>query len=561
MKNLSLPAAISGTLAPTHGASAPYVFRAESMALLKPADRLKFETWGQGPHLAPRHALLHQAFEEQVRQQPDTVAITHLGRSIRYLELERQANRLAMELSSMGVRRGDQVALFVQRSIEMVVGILACLKLGAAYVPQCVGIAPKAQQAHVLHATQARVVLTLSRLLDEVALAAPGRAPLPHIAVDHFMAQPFSAGSAYECFVAAAPVQTDDLCFVLFTSGTTGTPNGVQVSHRNVANIVLTSPGNLGLRPGMKVAQLLNIGFDMAAWEVLGALTHGATLVIRGSNFQEVAEQVDVIIATPSILAGIEASRCRQVQVVALAGEPCPKPLADKWAAQCRFYNACGPTEVTIVNTMQHYTPQAKALTIGRPTPNNTVYVLNQDLQPCAIGEVGEMWGGGDCVTRGYMANPELTAQRYRADPFLGEGRLMFRTRDLGRWTADGQLEHLGRLDDQVKVRGFRVELDAVSHVMEAVPGCEKAVTLKLNDQELVSFVSPMEVDVRVARAAVATALPYYCVPALLIAMPSLPITGRGKVDKQALLALAQSAVAAGLTPTQTPAPLQELAA
>ncbi len=525
--------------------AAPFVFNTQAMAALSAADRLKFESWGQGPRLEPRHALVHQAFEAQARQQPQAVAVTHLGRSISYLELERQANRLAIRLGRMGVRRGDQVALFLQRSIGMVVGMLACLKLGAAYVPQCAGIAPRTQQAHVLQVTGARVVLTLSHLLDEVALAPGEQATLPHIALDRFLAEPVPRPQTYDHFEPAEAVQPNDLCFVLFTSGTTGKPNGVEVSHRNVANIILTAPGDLGLRPGMKVAQLLNIGFDMAAWECLGTLSHGATLVIRGSDFQEVAEQVDAIIATPSILARIDASRCPQVQVVALAGEPCPKPLADKWAAQCRFYNACGPTEVTIVNTMQHYTPGARPLSIGKPTPNNTVYVLNQDLQPCAIGEVGEMWAGGHCVSRGYRANAELTAERYRVDPFMADGSRMFRTRDLGRWNAAGELEHLGRVDDQVKVRGFRVELDAVSHVMEAVPGCEKAVTLKLNNQELVAFVCPASVDTGAARAAVAQALPYYCVPALLMALPTLPMTGRGKVDKGALLALAQQALAA----------------
>jgi len=187
---------------------------------------------------------------------------------------------------------------------------------------------------------------------------------------------------------------------------------------------------------------------------------------------------------------------------------------------------------------MRRHRPGA-TLTIGRPTPNNTVYVLDAAGRPSPIGTPGEMWAGGDCVSAGYLGNPALNAERYVADPFLGGGRLMFRTRDLVRWTPDGELEHLGRTDDQVKVRGFRVELDGVSAVLEAVPGCHRAVTLKLDERTLVSFVTPTGVDTAAARDAVAAALPYYSVPAVVHALDRLPETPRGKVDKAALRRLA----------------------
>ena len=149
------------------------------------------------------------------------------------------------------------------------------------------------------------------------------------------------------------------------------------------------------------------------------------------------------------------------------------RPLADKWSSFCTFYNSCGPTEVTIVNTAEVHTADKEVLSIGRPTPNNTVYILNEKMEPCAIGEIGEMWAGGDCVSLGYIGNEELTNDRYVPDPFLGNGRMMFRTRDLGRWTDTGELEHFGRTDDQVKVRGFRVELDSVSAMLESVASAQ----------------------------------------------------------------------------------------
>lgn len=517
-------------------ASATRRFHPTALATLSPGDRVLFEHFGQGPSADVPHSCIHHAFDLHAAHRPAAVAARHLGTEITYGELARQANRLAALLADHGVRTGDNVALFLERSIPMLVGILATLKAGAAYVPQHVGVAPESQLRHVIDAAGTTVVLTLSHLREQV--------PVPEghvcICIDEVMADPIDDDPLP--LGAAGP---DDRCFVLFTSGTTGAPNGVQVTHRNVCNILLTEPGDLGMRPGRTVSQILSIAFDMAAWETLGALAHGATLLIRGRDIAAVAAEANVIIATPSILGTLDPADCPNAEIVAVAGEPCPRPLADRWAAHCTFYNSCGPTETTIVNTAERHHPTAERLTIGSPTPNNTVYVLDEGLRPCAIGEVGEMWAGGDCVTAGYLDNDELNADRYRPDPFLGGGRRMFRTRDLGRWTPDGRLEHLGRTDDQVKVRGFRVELDSVSNALESTPGCTQAVTMKLDDRDLVAVVRPATVDTDAARRAVADALPYYCTPALVLAVDALPMTSRGKTDKRALLDLARRHLAA----------------
>lgn len=516
----------------------PYEWSSPLLDYLPDVDRRLFRLFGQGRSVPVPFELVHHAFERQAAARPDAVAAEHLGESITYGELDRQADRLAARLAGLGVRPGDRVGLFVRRSIPMLVGILAALKAGAAYVPQHVGVATDAQLRNVIATASTRVILTLSGLRELV--------PVPDghvcVALDETMAEPFVGSVAR--FRPRLPMAADGGCYVLFTSGTTGRPNGVTVTHRNVANILLTEPGNLGIQPGWRVAQLLNIAFDMAAWEILACLSHGGTLLIRGDDIAEAAFDADVLIATPTVLGGIDPDRCERVKVVAVAGEPCPRPLADRWAARCVFFNACGPTETTIVNTMQRHDPAALRLTIGGPTPNNTVYVLDERGRPCPIGATGEMWAGGDCVSAGYLDNPELNAQRYAPDPFLGGGRRMFRTRDLGRWTPDGELEHLGRTDDQVKVRGFRVELDSVSAVLESAPGCARAVTLKVDDRTLVSFVAPASVDAEAARAAVASALPYYCVPAAVYPVVALPETSRGKIDKAGLLALAQGVAA-----------------
>ncbi|MFY1636336.1 amino acid adenylation domain-containing protein [Solwaraspora sp. WMMB335] len=513
----------------------------DPLARLSGTDRQLFRRFGYGPDEPIIHTHIHHAFERWAAAVPDAVAVEHLGVTITYHELDRQADQLARRLVSLGVRPGDRVGLFLRRSIPMIIGLLATLKAGAAYVPQHVGVATDAQLRHVLHTAAIRVVLTTSEFAGQI----PQPAGQVVLAVDETLAEPPATES-----VPAGPVSSDDGCYVLFTSGTTGQPNGVTVTHRNVCNLLLTAPGDLGIRPGWRVGQILSIAFDMAAWEILGCLSHGGTLVVRGRDIAATVEQVDVVIATPSVLGTVDPDRCARVKVVAVAGEPCPRPLADRWARHAVFHNSCGPTETTIVNTMQRHDPAAAQLTIGRPTPNNTVYVLDADRQPCPIGEVGEMWAGGDCVSAGYLGNPELTGQRYAPDPFLGGGRMMFRTRDLGRWTSDGELEHLGRTDDQVKVRGFRVELDSVSAVLESVPGCRRAATLKVDDRTLVSFVAPGVVDPQVARQAVADALPYYCVPDQVHALPVLPMTDRGKIDKAALRRLLDRPATSGPVPS-----------
>ncbi|MCB0062357.1 MAG: AMP-binding protein, partial [Caldilineaceae bacterium] len=303
-----------------------HAFAAEAMTNLSLLDQLLFEHFGQGPTVSVPYTMIHRAFEMAVRANPHATAATHHGASITYGELERQANRLAALLADHGVTNGDNVALFLQRSLPMVVGIMATLKVGAAYVPQDARVAPEAQLRHIAQTTGAKVILTISALRHLVPVA-------DHqvcIEIDRLLEQPFANRTEYTIpHIPEHPISPNDRCFILFTSGTTGNPNGVQVTHGNVCNILLTQPGDLGIKPGMKVGQILSISFDMAAWEILGALSHGATLVIRGKDFMETARQVDVIIATPSILSTLDAEQCHNVQVVAVAGEPCPQPLAE----------------------------------------------------------------------------------------------------------------------------------------------------------------------------------------------------------------------------------------
>ena len=506
------------------------------LASLNRQDRQRFLSFGWGEAASPRFHTVLDAIAFQFAHQPHERAVMWQGRAMTYGELDHASNTLAAALQAKGVGPGSVVGLYLKRSIPMVVGIVAVMKLGAAYAPQHVGVAPDEILTHVAAVSAAPVVLTMR---DCFAALPPFETASVLVIEDVLEAEALASVPD----VALRP-KPEDRCILLFTSGTTGQPNGVQVTHANLANVLFTAPGDLGIHPGQKVGQILSIAFDMAAWETLGALGNGATLVIRGSSIQETAEQVDVLIATPSILGKLDVDRCRQIKTVAVAGEPCPRPLADLWGSFCTFINSCGPTETTIINTAAVHRPEKPVLSIGKPTPNNTVYVLDENLMPLPIGEVGEMWAGGACVSLGYLANEALTAERYRPDPFR-PGHMMFRTRDLGRWTEDGELEHFGRVDDMVKIRGFRVELDGVSRVIETTQGCQQAVTLKYDDRSLVAFVTPASVDVEAASRAVGDHLPYYCVPAAILPLPSLPLTPRGKLDKRLLLSMARDHIEA----------------
>jgi amino acid adenylation domain-containing protein len=382
----------------------------------------------QSPTSPPR---LIDLIEARSAARPDDIAIEHDGRALTYGRLDALASAFAAELRDAGVRPRDRVGVFLRRSPEMVVAIVAVLKLGAAYVPQDTGIAPAVQLAEVVRRTDMSVVLTTAAhptpLLDGVtviAVDATRRADSPR------------AAQRAAQRTATRPSSPDLPCLVIFTSGTTGVPKGVVVTDGNLVNLLTRSPGDLGLGPGVRVSQLMNIAFDMAAWEILGALVNGATLVIRGRDFTETASSVDVVVATPGILSRIDPDSCTGVSRVAVAGERCPVELADRWARQATFHNCCGPTEVTIVNTIGEHRPGAP-LTIGRPVPGTTVYLLDDAGCPVRPGDLGEMWVGGAGVTAGYL-DDDLTRERYRLDPFAADGSMMFATRDLARLTADG---------------------------------------------------------------------------------------------------------------------------
>ncbi|KAJ7109738.1 nonribosomal peptide synthetase 12, partial [Mycena crocata] len=498
---------------------------------LSAVDKPHFSQFGFGPAIDSPFHCVHDAFRFYAARHPDGAAVQDGDALITFAELDHQSNCLASRLRRAQIGRGSRVCLLVERSIPMVIGILGILKAGAAYVPCDGKVVSEVSLGHILKDSGSKVAITLGKFAHRVS-------SLPVILLDD--PAPCECSDGAQCSIPEDRSLPADSVYVVYTSGTTGVPKGVS-ARANGRPVVCLHPGKLGMAPGVRVSQLMNISFDMAAWEILGALCNGATLVLRGQTSKEwrtAMRSVDVVIGTPSMLAPHNPTDYPNIKTVAVAGEACPRALADSWAEHTTFYNCCGPTEVTIVNTMHLHTA-GSSLSIGKPTPNNSVYVLDEQMNPTPIGVLGIMWAGGTCITRGYLNLPEKTNQRYREDPFMHDGSLMFNTGDLGAWRTDGTLEHLGRIDDQVKIKGFRVELDGVAIAMESTPGVTAAAALLIG-AELWGFVTPNTVSVDEVKIVTAKIQPYYAVPAHVHLDRSffiLPIND--KTDKRALRQLA----------------------
>ncbi|PBP17989.1 hypothetical protein BUE80_DR011234 [Diplocarpon rosae] len=496
------------------------------------SDQILFNQFGRGSKQPTPFETIHEAFEHIADKQPNTIAAEQDGRSISYYELERAANRLANRLISMGLKPRQRVCLVVQRSLSMVVAMLAVLKAGCQYVPLDGQVTAEEALRHVIEDVKAPFILCLEKFHIKVSFLAE---PTTRIVIvdDHFRDSESPQRPGLQ-------VSRSDGAYAIYTSSSTGSPKGVDVSHGNVTNLLLNSPGNLAITEGIYVAQLLSISFDMGQWEILGCLINGGTLLIRTNIWEDVLKRAHTIISTPSILGTIKRENYPNIRTVALAGEPCPNSVADDWSKQATVYNCCGPPEVTIVNTMHRHSSGTE-LCIGKPIPNTNVYILDEDENPAPIGKTGLMWVGGAAVSRGYLNLPELTASRYKYDRFANDGSIMFNTRDLCRWRPNGSIAHEGRADDQVNIKGFRVELDSVSASMEAAPSVWKACAI-FSDEVLWGFYSgSTHVEEATVKAVVEQRQPYYAVPSKFVFRSSLPITSNGKVDKRALLASVRS--------------------
>jgi amino acid adenylation domain-containing protein/non-ribosomal peptide synthase protein (TIGR01720 family) len=471
-----------------------------------------------------------EAFERQAALTPEAVAVVCEDERLSYRELNEAANRLAHKLIADGVRTGEVVAIALPRSCDMTVAMMGILKAGAAFLPLELD-QPADRIDYMLRDSGAKLVL---RALD-----------LP--------AGPVSN-----------PVReksTLDLpAYVIYTSGSTGLPKGVMLPHDGIMSLVLTAVNRLGVQPSSHVAQFASIGFDVAVFDTCMALCTGARLVIVPSQ-RRVADEtltsylsdqgVTHMILPPSLVAALpEECELPEGAVLVVGTETVPTELITRWSKRLKVVVAYGLTEATVNSTF--WPAQAGwsgPVPIGGPDPNTTTYVLDSSLRPVAPGVTGELYVGGRGLALGYLGRPGLTAERFLPDPFGPPGSRMYRTGDRARWRTDGNIDFLGRSDNQIKIRGYRVEPAEIESVLMSHPDITQAAIVLDGGKRLVAYVAG-EMNPGGVRDFVAQALPGYMVPAIVVPMPGpLPLTPNGKLDRAALPAPDWSGLTGGSAP------------
>ncbi|WP_141588881.1 non-ribosomal peptide synthetase/type I polyketide synthase [Myxococcus sp. AB056] len=523
-----------------HGIAANPSQRVSELPLLSDAERQRMLVeWNDTREPFAADATLHGLFEAQAARTPDAVAVVAEGQQLTYAELEEQANQLAHHLRTLGVGPEVRVGLCVERSVELVVGLLGVLKAGGAFVPLDPTY-PTARLTHMMRDAGLSVVVTM----DDIADVLPAGGELL-VALDGDGRQ-LARNPSEPPRVGSLP---EHLAYVIYTSGSTGTPKGVLVPHQGLCNTLGTIIRAHDVRPGRRVLQAAALGFDASVLEVLSTLVAGAELhlapresLLPGEPLRELLESrgITTVTLTPSSLSQLEPEGLPLLETVISAGEACSPELARRWKPGRRLLNGYGPTEASVCATLSTELDVERP-DIGRPVANMRAYVLDGQGQPVPPGVPGELYLGGPGVARGYLGRPELTAERFVPDAFSGEaGARLYRTGDRVRFLADGRLEYLGRTDFQVKLRGFRIELGEVEAVLRQYPDVRDAVALVREDtpgaRRLVGYVvQAAELDASALRSFMKERLPDHLVPAAFVALDALPLSPSGKVDRAAL--------------------------
>ncbi|MCX5208777.1 amino acid adenylation domain-containing protein [Kitasatospora sp. NBC_00240] len=483
---------------------------------------------------------VHQLISERAARWPDTVAVERGDHRLTYAEVEERSNRLAHHLVALGVGPDVLVGVSVERGPDLVVGVLGTLKAGGAYVPIDPDY-PAGRAAAILAEARPAVVLTHSRHRD---LFAGTSTPLVLLDED------WPAVAARPATAPPDHGSPRDLVFTVYTSGSTGKPKGAMVEHRSMVNTV-EAVVPLHVRPGARIYQLAPMSFDAASLVLLSTLAGGATLVAPvtagtygGAELIEQLREADVTAVTgaPTVLPVLDPAALPHLESILCGGEVLTPDVAAAWSPGRRLLNGYGPSECAVAATLFAVEPGVRYdnVPIGRPIANTSVRVLDDRLRPVPPGVTGELYLGGAGVGRGYVGRPELTAERFVADPFGRPGARLYRTGDLVRWRQDGMLEFAGRVDDQVKIRGFRVEPREVENVLlrhEAVAEAAVVVQADGAGKRLVAYVVPSagEPTADELRAHVARHVPAYMVPAAVVSLTALPINRNGKLDRAAL--------------------------
>ncbi|MGD0346493.1 MAG: non-ribosomal peptide synthetase [Terracidiphilus sp.] len=507
--------------------------------------------WNRTEADYPRSSTIAGLFAAQAARTPDAVAVISQGRTLTYRELDERTNRLARRLQGLGVRPDTLVGVAMGRSETLVVSLLGILKAGGAYVPLDPTY-PQDRLSLVIEDSQMPVLVT----------TAASRAHLPPAAVGLTILDDEDADLDRESAEAVASSATPaNIAYVIYTSGSTGKPKGVMVENRNVVNFFTGMDRAIGSEAGVWLA-VTSVSFDISVLELLWTLTRGFTVVVHGDEgsatiADEIARyRVTHLQMTPSLarmltLDSRAYAALGSLKQMLLGGEAVPAALIHhlRQVFKGEIHNMYGPTETTIWSTTCRVENVDSSVSIGRPIANTQIYLLDPDLNPVPMGEIGELFIGGDGVARGYWRRPELTAERFLTIPALGPDRgdfgKIYRTGDLARFLPDGNIDFLGRADYQIKLRGHRIEPGEIEALLEKCAGVRQAVVVLREDREgdkrLVAYLVSDATDSAAGaalRAELDAKLPDYMVPSAFVFLDELPLTGNGKIDRKALLKL-----------------------
>jgi amino acid adenylation domain-containing protein len=528
------------------------------LAILSEAEQqqLLFE-WNATAHPYPRECV-HHMIEACAGNLPDKVAVISSNQHISYGELNSRADRLAQYLSLLGVGPDGLVGICLERSIELIVAMLATMKAGGAYIPLDPQY-PKERLAFMLEDAQALVLLTKEEMIESL-----GEQPAKIVAVDSEWDEIARLADEHPYRQDATP---ENLAYVIYTSGSTGNPKGSMIEHRSLANYIRTAAGAYGVSRDDRVLQFCSISFDISAEEIYPCLTSGGTLIFRNDEMLESVPRflgtceswgVSMLSLPTAYWHEITAALDKGVEslpsafrLVIIAGERALPERLDVWRAKVRgrvrLINTYGLTESTIISTIGELTgsepdPFGREVSIGKVIRNTQIYLTDRYMKPVPIWVAGEIYIGGELLARGYNRQPALTAERFVPDPFGPPGSRLYKTGDSARYRSDGELEFLGRMDGQIKIRGYRVELGEIESALRKHEAIRDAVVvpdgLSKATARLVAYIVPkegVELASNEVRSFLRTRLPEYMVPSVLLTIAALPLTPNGKVDRKAL--------------------------
>ncbi len=505
--------------------------------------------WNNTTKEYPQDKCIHQLFEEQVTRSPDAIAVVFEDKQLTYLQLNQRANKIAHHLKTLGVEPEVLVGICVERSLEMVVGLLGILKGGGAYVPLDPAY-PLDRLSHML-SSQVSVVLTSEKL---VAQLPEHTARVVCLDTDWDIIEQMSEENPL------SNVQATNLAYVIYTSGSTGKPKGITIEHRSVLNLAT------GLYQAiyahyqdsqLRVSVNGSLSFDTSVKQII-QLLYGHTLEIvpEATRFDGNAllsfrqkHKIDVFDCTPSqlgvlIAAGLLASKSAPLAVL-VGGEKIDEStwLALRTSENINFYNVYGPTECTVDATVCSVKMAGSKPIVGRPITNTQIYILDLYLQPVPVGVVGELYIGGHGLARGYLNRPDLTQEKFIPNPFKNQpGERLYKTGDQARYLTDGNIEFLGRIDNQVKIRGFRIELGEIEAALTSHPAVQQSLIIAREDvpghKHLVAYIVPKHSEAIASsdlRGFLKAKLPDYMIPGVFVHLDALPLTPNGKVDRKAL--------------------------